>query len=42
VAVAHRQCFIDDVLDRQRLAAAHLLISRDDGNGTCINDPFLQ
>ena len=41
-AAAHRQRFVDDRLERQVAAAAGLLVGRDHGDRTRIDDPLLQ
>ena len=41
LTAAHRQRFVNDILDWQRLAATHLLVGGNHGDGTGINDAFV-
>ena len=41
LAATHRNGFINNIFDRQRLASTHLLIGRDDRDRTGIDDALL-
>jgi hypothetical protein len=42
LAATHGQAFVDDGLERQFLAAAHLVVGGDHGHGAGVDDAFLQ